>query len=187
MLSRPVDRFVRSIDTAKFFLLVVLVLGGCAAPPLSSPPPPNPPLATPPVAAKAPPGPPPGAAQRRTKPIPDRRIDLEGHCQQSEEDGFREDAVLRIRNDIVQELRWRLWVGHRGTCHFELTDFRQTQTHPVIELRTRDGGLCRLLVWQEPGRVTLAHADCSGRCTPGIEASAWPVSFDSTNGGCSAR
>ena len=125
--------------------------------------------------------------QSRLGPIPDQAIDLTAHCKQTEEDGFREDATLRITNNVVDVLSWRLWVGRRGTCHFELPDFRQTRTHPVIELRTRDGGACRLMVWQERGRVTLAHVDCEGRCTPGIQESAWPVSFDTASGTCSAR
>ncbi|NBS96589.1 MAG: hypothetical protein EBT08_10685, partial [Betaproteobacteria bacterium] len=113
--------------------------------------------------------------------------DLTAHCKQTEEDGFHEDATLQITNNVVDVLSWRLRVGRRGTCQFELPDFRQTRTHPVIELRTRDGGACRLMVWQERGRVTLAHVDCEGRCTPGIQESAWPVSFDTASGTCSVR
>jgi len=119
--------------------------------------------------------------------MPDRPIDLAAHCKQTEEDGFREEATLRITNNVVDTLNWRLWVANRGTCHFELPDFQQTRTRPVIELRTRDGGACRLMVWQERGRVTLAQVDCEGRCTPGIQESAWPISFDTSSGRCSRR
>jgi hypothetical protein len=119
--------------------------------------------------------------------MPDRPIDLAAYCKQTEEDGFREEATLRITNNVVDALNWRLWVANRGTCHFELSDFQQTRTRPVIELRTRDGGACRLMVWQELGRITLAQVDCEGRCTPGIQESAWPVSFDTSSGRCSSR
>ena len=55
---------------------------------------------------------------------------------------------------------------------------------PQVELTARDGSGCRLFVWQEPGRVTLAHAQCENRCTGDIYDEAWPVSFDPATGGC---
>jgi hypothetical protein len=62
-------------------------------------------------------------------------------------------------------------------------EFRQTREKPQVELVAKDGGGCKLMVWQEPGRITLAHTDCEARCTAGIYDEAWPGSFDSA-GGC---
>jgi hypothetical protein len=120
-------------------------------------------------------------------PIADRPIHLDGRCAQVEDDGFREDARLRVVDNRVAELSWRLWVGRRGTCSFELADFRQTRLRPSIELVARDGSACKLMVWQEPRRITLAHADCERRCTPGIYEDAWPVMFDPQTGGCGTK
>jgi len=120
-------------------------------------------------------------------PIADRPIDLAGRCAQTEEDGFREDATLTVRNSRVDALSWQLWAGRRGSCRFELADFRQVRSRPSIELAARDGGACRLMVWQEPRRVTLAHANCESRCTPGIYEEAWPVMFDPGTGDCATR
>ena len=117
-------------------------------------------------------------------PIADRPIHLDGYCAQTEDDGFRERATLRVRDNLVQALSWQLWVGRRGSCSFELEDFRQTQRRPHAELLARDGSGCRLMVWQDPRRVTLAHAGCERRCTPGIYDQAWPVMFDPATGGC---
>ena len=120
----------------------------------------------------------------RPTPIAYRPITIDARCAQREEDGFREDARLSVSDNRVGAMDWQLWVGQRGTCRFTLADFRQTREKPQVELAARDGSGCRLFVWQEPGRVTLAHADCEQRCTVGIYDEAWPVSFDAASGGC---
>ena len=124
------------------------------------------------------------AALARPAPIADRAIDLDGDCVQADDDGFREQARLRVRENVVQSLSWQLWVGKRGSCRFEQGEFRQTKQHPHIEMLARDGSGCRLLVWQAPRRVTLAHNGCERRCTPGIYEQAWPVMFDPRSGSC---
>lgn len=116
-------------------------------------------------------------------PIADRPITIAGSCSQTEEDGFREQARLDVVDNQVKALSWQLWVGRRGSCRFELADFRQTRTSPV-ELQARDGSGCKLLVWQDPRRITLAHDGCESRCTRGIYDSAWPVMFDPQTGKC---
>jgi len=117
-------------------------------------------------------------------PIADRPIHLDGSCSQAEDDGFRERAVLRVRDNLVQALSWQIWVGRRGSCSFELAEFKQTRRRPHVELAALDGGSCRLMIWQDPRRVTLAHSGCERRCTPGIYDQAWPVMFDPASGGC---
>ncbi|RPH41439.1 MAG: hypothetical protein EHM87_19705 [Burkholderiales bacterium] len=123
----------------------------------------------------------------RPAPIADRAIELSGRCAQTEEDGFREEARLVVRASRVDELSWRLWVGRRGSCRFELADFSQVRSRPSIELVARDGSACKLMIWQDPRRVTLAHAGCEARCTEGIYEEAWPVMFEPRDGGCATR
>lgn len=134
-----------------------------------------------PPAADAPRTPPSSAARR---PVPDRAIDLDARCTQSEDDGFREEASLRVRDNQVHAISWQLWVGRRGSCRFDLTDFRQVRSRPHIELLARDGSGCKLMIWQDPRRVTLAHAGCQRRCSTGIYEQAWPVMFDPRTGAC---
>ena len=124
----------------------------------------------------------PGAAH--PTPIADRPIDLVGNCVQIEDDGFRENAQLTVRDNRVLALDWTMQVGRRGSCGFRQAEFRQTKTRPHIELLARDGSGCRLMVWQDPRRITLAHAGCESRCTPGIYDEAWPVMFDPATGRC---
>ena len=126
----------------------------------------------------------PSGGRSRPAPIADRRIDLDGRCTQSEEDGFREEASLLVRDNEVRSLAWQLWVGRKGSCRFDHADFRQTRSAPHIELLARDGSGCKLMVWQDPRRVTLAHAGCQKRCSGGIYDQAWPVMFDPKSGAC---
>lgn len=121
----------------------------------------------------------------RPTPIADREIELVGRCAQTEEDGFRERAELVVRDNRVEALSWEITVGRRGSCRFEQADFEQTKRRPHIELAARDGSGCRLLVWQDSRRITLAHANCANRCVPrGIDDQAWPVMFDPRTGAC---
>ena len=118
----------------------------------------------------------------RSTPIPDVPIDLAGRCNQTEEDGFHERAELDVRANQVQALFWRIDIGRKGHCQFELDRFRQVRARPSIELIERSGGTCKLMVWQGQGRVTLAHAGCERYCTAGIYELARPVMFDASMG-----
>jgi hypothetical protein len=120
----------------------------------------------------------------RATPIAAHEIDISGICRRTEEDGFREDATVRVSHNAVETLTWKLWVSRRGWCHFDLSEFKQVQQTPHIELHAIDGSGCTLMVWQDPRRITLAHARCEKHCTPGIYDQAWPVLFDPKNGGC---
>lgn len=126
----------------------------------------------------------PGAPGLARLPSGGGALSLNGSCEQKEEDGFREQARLDVRSGVVEHLHWQLWVGRRGSCRFELKDFVQTRSRPHIELSARDRTGCRLLVYQDQRRVTLAHADCENRCSGGIYDEAWPVMFDPASGLC---
>ena len=128
-----------------------------------------------------PPSPQPGVPQ----PPPQRGgLNLVAHCEQREDDGFREKASVNVRGSVVQALDWQLWVGKRGSCRFDFADFRQTKQSPHIEMSARDGSGCRLLIYQDRRRVTLAHNACQRRCTGAIYDEAWPVMFDPGTGRC---
>ena len=124
------------------------------------------------------------APTSRNAPIADKPINVAGQCSQTEEDGFREQAKLDIQANEVKALDWKLWVGKRGSCSFDGAEFSQTQRRPHIEMLAKDGSQCKLMIWQTPERVTLAHANCQKRCTPGIYDDAWPVMFHPKTGVC---
>ncbi len=139
-----------------------------------------PPAATKP--GKAAPAP---KASGRRAPHADKRIELAGRCNQVDVDGFGENAILDVRNNTVTALNWTIKVGRKGTCTFKGTDFRQTKSRPHIELVSRDGAGCKLMIWQEARRITLGHAGCERWCSPrSIAEDAFPVMFDPNTGGC---
>jgi hypothetical protein len=117
-------------------------------------------------------------------PIADQKIDLAGSCTQTEEDGYREQATLTVRDNQVQSMSWQLWVGKKGTCKFDFADFAQIKTRPSIELSARNGSGCKLVIYQDPRRVTLGFADCQKYCTGKIYDEAYPVMFDPKTGAC---
>ena len=124
-------------------------------------------------------------ASGRRGPHSDRRIELAGRCNQVDVDGFGENAILDVRNNTVTALNWTIRVGKRGSCSFRGTDFRQTRSRPHIELVSRDGAGCKLMIWQEARRITLGHAGCERWCSPrSIAEDAYPVMFDPRTGGC---
>ncbi len=126
------------------------------------------------------------AGSRTLPPIADKVITLAGSCTQTEEDGFREQAVLTVDKNEVRNMSWQITVGKRGSCQFDMKEFAQTQKSPHIELQAKDGSKCRLLVWQTPDRVTLAHSNCQKHCTAGIYDDAWPVMFNPKTGACAS-
>lgn len=111
-------------------------------------------------------------------------INLVGVCRQKEIDGFQEDASIRVRDGRVENLSWQMKIGRKGSCRFNGNDFRQTKFKPTVELKAKDGSGCRLLMWADPRRITLAHNRCTKFCTAGVYGKAWPVMFDPGTGGC---
>jgi hypothetical protein len=131
------------------------------------------------------PAPAPGSSAKTPPPIAaSGGINLVGECNQKEVDGFEEDANVVVQNGRIRNLTWRMRIGRRGTCSFDGEDFKQTRLTPSIELKAKDGSGCRLLMWADPRRVTLAHNNCAKFCTAGVYDKAWPVMFDPNTGGC---
>ncbi|MGO4305224.1 hypothetical protein [Cupriavidus sp. RAF12] len=159
-------------------MLAIFLCAACVPPMLVNRPPP---VQEPPASSKSYPPPPPVA---RATPIVPHEIHISAACKRTEEDGFREEAMVRVSHNAVQTLTWKLWVSRRGSCHFDLDEFKQVQQTPHIELHAVDGSGCKLMVWQDPRRITLAHASCEKHCTPGIYEQAWPVLFDPKSGAC---
>ncbi|WP_231907997.1 hypothetical protein [Cupriavidus sp. USMAHM13] len=126
----------------------------------------------------------PGLPQVAPTPIPQRDIELAGECRRTEEDGFHEEALMRVAHNAVEVLIWNVQAGRHGTCHFDLREFHQVRQTPHVELQAVDGSACKLMVWQDPRRITLAFAQCESHCTPGAYEHAWPVLFDPESGSC---
>lgn len=173
-VSRKHDAGARWLNRA--FLAVALVaLAACTTPIVRKP------------SQQAKPGVTKPAAPRSTAKVPAAGLkDFAGTCRQKELDGFAEDARLSVTAGRVRELDWKVKVGRRGQCNFNLNGFSQTRSSPHIELVSLRNKACRLMIYQEPRRVTLAHAGCASQCTNGVADEAWPVMFNPQTGQCAS-
>jgi hypothetical protein len=130
------------------------------------------PPAPPPVAQKPAPGQPPAAG-----------LSVNGNCVARDETGYSENARLEIASGQVRALDATINVPNRGSCHFQLSAFRQTKQSPFVELTANSSAACAVRVWQQGDRVTMAATDCADKCSRGTFDYVWPVEFN-TAGGC---
>lgn len=175
--SRPVVAVVA--------LAAALVAGACATP--KTPVPPDPHRATVPDAAPAPAEPqaeaePAPRGRGRLKPMPVRPLNVKTDCRFKDEVGYAASAVLDVDYSEVRAFAATVDVPKRGSCRFELADFKQVRREPHVELRAGDG--CIVRMWEQGDQVTVAFSECAKRCTRGTFDYVWPILVDRPSGQC---
>lgn len=175
-------------------LLPLAVLAGCATPP------PQPPVAMPapqpePVAASRSPqaaGKAPELkketlaylAKRKLTPISGEALNARASCSFKDETGYAGQLELAVTNAMVERLDARVNVPKRGSCNFKLTDFRQTETLPIVVLAAKQSN-CKVSLWEQGEQVTVAFRDCRAECSGGSADYLWPILVDNRKGSCS--
>jgi hypothetical protein len=166
-------------------LLAVALLAACATP---APPPP--------VAAPEPEPPPPVAApeprqdklkhlaNRNLKPMAVRPLNAKASCSFKDETGYRGRLQLDVKEAAVKRFDARVDVPKRGSCHFRLADFRQTDSLPAIVLAAR-GSDCKVRLWEQEDQVTVAFRDCRAECSGDSVDYLWPILVNNRKGSCS--
>jgi len=132
-----------------------------------APPPPTPPVSVQPPAAE-----------------PGKGMTFQGNCVAKEETGYAENAKLQIALGEVRTLDARVDIPKRGSCRFQLKEFRQTQQSPIVELLAQSNSGCSLRIWQQQDRVTMVATDCPEKCTRGSFEYMWPIEFRVPEGSC---
>ena len=127
----------------------------------------------------APPPPAPPAAAE----LPVAALNLNATCVGKEETGYAENVRVTVAGGQVRALDARIDIPNRGSCRYQLAEFRQTKQAPFVELLARSGSACALRMWQQGDRVTLAATDCEEKCTRGAFEYAWPVELNA-EGAC---
>ena len=119
----------------------------------------------------------------RLKPMPLRTFSLSTQCRFKDEAGNFGSATVDVVNSKVNAFKAELTMPKRGTCRFDLAQFRQTQALPSIELTgARD---CRVHMWDQGDQVTVAFANCHHLCTPSsAQDYVWPLLIDKATGQC---
>lgn len=140
-----------------------------------APPPPEKP-ASPETSAPPPPAP---------APAREPGIAVRSQCQGKDETGYTETVDLEVEDGRVHRLDARIDIPKRGSCRFELSDFRQTRERPHIELLSKAGDACAVRLWQQGGKLVIAITDCPDKCArPGAFDYVWPIELDATSGAC---
>lgn len=124
----------------------------------------------------------PSAARGQLKPMPVRPLNVQTDCQFQDEAGYRGRARLDISYSEVRSFAAAVDVPRRGSCRFDLADFRQVRTEPHVELRGQDG--CTVRMWEQGEQVTVAFSQCAGRCDRGTFDYVWPILVDRSSGRC---
>jgi hypothetical protein len=118
-------------------------------------------------------------------PIPDRALNIRADCTSRDELGYTEATKLSVANGLVSQLEVGITVPKRGSCRFQLADFRQTRSAPHVELVARSGSRCATRMWYQQNRFTVAFSDCDEMCTPrGTVDYIWPIELRLSDGAC---
>ena len=165
---------------------VLLLLGSCATPPA--------PVEAPVVAEVAAPSPPQPRAARTARtpttpkakkpgPIPTRALNLLAECRFRDETGYNGEMKLAVEDARVSAFVARVNIPQRGSCRFDLKNFRQTREMPNVELRHLSDS-CVVRVWEQGERVTVAFQQCQRMCTGEAWVHLWPILADRRDGSC---
>lgn len=124
----------------------------------------------------------PSQAPGRLKPMPVRPLSVQADCHFKDEAGYAASARLDISYSEVRAFAATVDVPRRGSCRFDLADFKQVQKEPHVELRAHDG--CTVRMWEQGEQVTVAFTQCASRCSRGTFDYVWPILVDRPSGQC---
>jgi len=124
-------------------------------------------------------------SERRAKPgpIPSRALNVATECRFRDETGYGGKLKLSIDQAKVQAFEAAVDIPRRGSCKFDLKNFRQTREMPTVEL-THLHDSCVVRVWEQGTRVTVAFQQCKKMCSGNAWDHLWPILNDRQDGTC---
>jgi hypothetical protein len=168
------------MKAARLVCLLVVLLGACATPTEA----PEPAVPTgsktrPATVARTRPAP----KAIKPAPIPTRAITINTDCTFRDETGYNGSLKLAIEQARVRSFEATVNIPRRGTCRFDLKNFRQTREMPNVELsHLRDR--CIVRVWEQGERITVAFQQCQKMCSGSAWEHLWPILTDTRDGSC---
>ena len=168
------------MKTARLVWPLVVLLGACATPTEA----PEPAVPTgsktrPATVARTRPAP----KAIKPAPIPTRAITINTDCSFRDETGYNGSLKLAIEQARVRSFEATVNIPRRGTCRFDLKNFRQTREMPNVELsHLRDR--CIVRVWEQGERITVAFQQCQKMCSGSAWEHLWPILTDTRDGSC---
>ena len=132
-------------------------------------------------AARAPASP--SAEGGKLKPMPLRTFTVSTQCSFKDETGNFGKASVDVHDSKVRAFNVEMTMPKRGSCRYDLAQFRQTQALPSIELTgARD---CKVRMWEQGEQITVAFAGCHHLCSPSSAHDyVWPLLIDKPTGQC---
>ena len=115
--------------------------------------------------------------------MPLRTFTVSTQCSFKDETGNFGRATVDVQDSKVRALAVELVMPRRGTCRYDLTQFRQTQALPSVELA--GGRACRIRMWEQGETITVSFANCPQHCNPASATDyVWPLLIDRPTGQC---
>lgn len=104
-------------------------------------------------------------------------------CIFRDESGYSGSMKLAVEHAKVQAFQAAVIIPRRGSCRFDLKNFRQTRELPTVQLtHLRDA--CVVQVWEQGERVTVAFQHCQKMCSGNAWEGLWPILADRRDGSC---
>lgn len=121
---------------------------------------------------------------RNLKPMPTRPLNVRSKCAHKDDVGTRTRLSLLVKNAEVKTFSANVDIPKRGSCHFNLRDFKQTETLPQALLSAKDGSDCTVRLWEQGDRVTVAFNNCPRSCDGEAFSYLWPIMVEAKSGRC---
>ena len=123
-----------------------------------------------------------GRGKQRLRPMKVRPLDVATDCSFKDETGYRGSARVSVRQARVEDFSAHVDIPRRGSCNFEMAEFRQVKTQPHVELAAASG--CKVQMWEQGRQITVAFADCRANCSGNAVDYLWPILIDAPSGRC---
>lgn len=121
---------------------------------------------------------------RDLKPMPTRPLNVRSKCSHKDAVGTRTRLSLLVKNAEVKTFLAQVSIPKRGTCRFDLRNFKQTATLPQALLAAKDGSDCTVRLWEQGDRVTVAFNSCPQSCDGEAFNYLWPIMVEAKTGRC---
>ena len=122
-------------------------------------------------------------ANRKLKAMPVKALNVQTKCAFRDAIGTHGKLDLLVKNAEVQRFSAEVTILKRGTCRFDLKNFRQTSTLPAVLLNEKAGD-CLVRMWEQDKGVTVAFNGCEVQCSGESFSYLWPILVDTRNGRC---
>ncbi|MBU0751617.1 MAG: hypothetical protein KJ787_00095 [Gammaproteobacteria bacterium] len=116
--------------------------------------------------------------------IETRPLNLRVDCKFRDETGYGGHLDLEVQDAEVQRFAATINIGRRGSCRFDLRNFRQTASLPNVTLAGAPGA-CTVRMWEQGDQVAVAFSACRAQCDGNSFDYLWPILVEKQGGRCS--